>query len=65
MQGGGGGVGWGVAVSLVAQVKKSPANAGDSSWIPGLGSWKDSLEKGMATHSSILCLGNPMEKGAC
>ena len=55
MQGVGGGVGWGVAVSLVAQwLRKSPANVGDSSWIPGLGSWEDSLEKGMATHSSIL-----------
>ena len=35
-------------------VKESPANAGDSSLIPGFESWEDSLEKGMAPHSSIL-----------
>ena len=34
--------------------KESPANAGDSSLIPGFRSWEDSLEKGMATQSSIL-----------
>ena len=32
-------------------VKNLPANAGDTSLIPGSG---DSLEKEMATHSSIL-----------
>ena len=32
-------------------VKNSPANAGDASLIPGL---EDPLEKGMATHSSIV-----------
>ena len=32
-------------------VKNLPANAGDVSSISG---WKDSLEKKMATHSSIL-----------
>ena len=38
--------------SLVAQmVKNLPANAGDVSSISG---WEDSLEKKMATHSSIL-----------
>ena len=26
--------------------------------------WKDPLEKGIATHSSILCLENPMDRGA-
>ena len=31
-------------------VKNMPANAGDSESIPG---WEDSLEKEMATHSSI------------
>ena len=31
--------------------KESSFNAGDSSSIPG---WEDALEKGMATHSSIL-----------
>ena len=38
--------------SLVAQtVESPPANTGDLGSIPGLGR---SLEKGMATHSSIL-----------
>ena len=32
-------------------VKDLPANAGDVGWIPGLGG---SLEKQMATHSSVL-----------
>ena len=32
--------------------------------VPSL-SWEDALEKEMATHSSILCLGNPMDGGAC
>ena len=32
-------------------VKNPPANARDKGLIPG---WKDSLEKEMATHSSIL-----------
>ena len=26
--------------------------------------WEDPLEKGMATHSSIPCLGNPKDRGA-
>ena len=33
--------------------KESACNAGDLAAIPGLG-WEDPLEKGMATHSSIL-----------
>ena len=38
--------------SLVAQmVKNSPAVR--ETWVPSLG-WQDPLEKGMATHSSIL-----------
>ena len=38
--------------SLVAQrLKNLPAM--QETWIPSLG-WKDPLEKGMATHSSIL-----------
>ena len=45
-------------VSLVAQIGRNlPANAGDVGLIPGLGrfpGWEDSLEKEMATHSSIL-----------
>ena len=31
--------------------KESSCNEGDTGFIPG---WKDPLEKGMATHSSIL-----------
>ena len=39
-------------VSLVAQmVKDLPAM--QETWVPSLG-WEDPLEKGMATHSSIL-----------
>ena len=35
-------------------VKDRPANAGDQeTWVQSLG-WEDPLEKGMATHSSIL-----------
>ena len=32
-------------------------------WAQSLG-WEDPLEKGMATHSSILSMGNPMDRGA-
>ena len=32
-------------------------------WVQSLG-WEDPLEAGMATHSSILALGNPMGRGA-
>ena len=32
-------------------------------WVQSLG-WKDPLGKGMATHSSILCLENSMDRGA-
>ena len=32
-------------------------------WVPSLG-WEDALEEGMAIHSSILCLENPMDRGA-
>ena len=45
-------MGWGTLVALV--VKNLPANAGDiEMWVRSLG-WEDSLEEGMATHSSIL-----------
>ena len=43
-----------LASKVVLVVKNLPANAGDvrdTSLIPG---WEDPLEKGMATHSSIL-----------
>ena len=43
--------------SLVAQmVKNLPAM--QETWVQSLG-WKDTLEKGMATHSSILAWGIP------
>ena len=32
-------------------------------WVQSLG-WEDPLEKEMATHSSILAWGNPMDRGA-
>ena len=38
--------------SLVAQIMKNPP-AMRETWVQSLG-WKDPLEKGMATHSSIL-----------
>ena len=38
-------------------VKNPPADAGDAGSIPQA---EDTLEKDMATHSSIFCLGNPM-----
>ena len=40
------------ANSLVAQSVKDPP-AMQETWVPFLG-WEDPLEKGMATHSSIL-----------
>ena len=39
-------------VSLVAQLVKNPPAMWET-WVPSLG-WEDSLEKGKATHSSIL-----------
>ena len=41
----------GLGASLVAQMKNLPAM--QEPWVQSLG-WKDPLEKGMATHSSIL-----------
>jgi len=38
--------------SLVAQLVKNPS-AMQETWVPSLG-WEDPLEKGKATHSSIL-----------
>ena len=47
--------------SLVAQmVKNLPAML--ETWVRSLG-WEDPLEKGMATHSSILAWRIPMGKG--
>ena len=42
-------------------VKDQPAM--QETWVQSLG-WEDPLEKGMATHSSILDFGNPMDRGA-
>ena len=48
--------------SLVAQmVKNLPAMW--ETWVQSLG-WKDSLEEGLATHSSILAWRIPMDRGA-
>ena len=46
------------------KLKQFACNAGELGWIPG---WEDLLEKGMATHSSILAwriLPWRMDKGA-
>ena len=43
---------WASRVALV--VKNSPANAGDPRDTGSILGWEDPLEKGMATHSSIL-----------
>ena len=49
-------------VSLVAQmVKNLPAMT--EIWVQSLG-WDDPLEKGMATHSSVLAWRIPMGRGA-
>ena len=42
-------------------VKNSPAMW--ETWVRSLG-WKDLLEEGMATHSSILAWRTPMDRGA-
>ena len=48
-------------VSLVIQmVKNLPAM--QETWVQSLG-WEDSLEEGMATHSSILAWRIPMDRG--
>ena len=49
---------------MVLVVKNPPANAGDirdSGYVSSLG-WEDPLEKGMATHSSILAWRIPWTK---
>ena len=47
--------------SLVAQTVKNLLAMWDT-WVQSLG-WEDSLEKGMATHSSILAWRIPMDRG--
>ena len=48
--------------SVVAQSVKNPT-AMQESQVRSLG-WEDPLEKEVATHSSILALENPMDRGA-
>ena len=43
-----------LALSLIAQLVKNPP-AMQETWVQSLG-WEDPLEKGMATHPSILGL---------
>ena len=47
---------------LVAQMVKNPPAMWET-WVKFLG-WEDPLEKGMATHSSILAWRIPMDRGA-
>ena len=49
--------------SLVAQTVKNPLAIWET-WVQSLG-WEDPLEKGMATHSSILSWRIPWTGGAC
>ena len=46
---------------MTQRVKNLPAM--QETWVPSLG-WEDLMEEGMATHSSILAMGNPTERGA-
>ena len=46
-----------IRASLVAQLVKNPP-AMQETWAQSMG-WEDSLEKGKATHSSILTWGIP------
>ena len=48
--------------SLVAQLIKSLPSIWET-WVLSLG-WEDPLEKGTATHSSILAQRIPMDRGA-
>ena len=49
-------------VSLVAQMVKNPPAIRET-WVRSL-SWEDPLAEGMATYSSILVWGIPMDRGA-
>ena len=46
----------------MAQLVKNPP-AVQETWVQSLG-WEDTLEEGMATHSSILAWGILMDRGA-
>ena len=48
--------------SLVGQLVKNPRPMWET-WVLFL-HWEDPLEKGKATHSSILAWKNPMDRGA-
>ena len=48
--------------SLLAQMIKNPPTMQET-WVLSLG-WEDSLEKGMATYSSILVWRIPIDGGA-
>ena len=48
--------------SLVTQMAKNPPVVWET-WVQSLG-WEDPLEEGMATHSSILAWGMPMNREA-
>ena len=52
-----------MGASMVAQTVKNPPVMRET-WIQSLG-WEGPLEKGMATHSSILAWRIPMDRGAC
>ena len=47
----------GIQASLMAQQEKNPPAMWET-WVQSLG-WKDSLEEGMVTYSSILACGTP------
>ena len=51
----------GKAYLVTQMVKNLPAM--QETWVRSLG-WEDSLEEGMATHSSILAWKIPMDRGA-
>ena len=51
-----------VGASLLAQMVKNPP-AMRETWVRSL-DWEDPLEKGMATHSSLLTWRSPMNRGA-
>ena len=49
---------------MAQQVKNLPAmQKTQEIWVLSL-DWKDPLDKEMATHSSISCLKNPMDRGS-
>ena len=50
-----------IIVSLMAQKVKNPS-AMQETWVRSLG-WEDTLEEGMAAHSSILAWRIPKDKG--